>query len=163
MSIHDYSRLEKNLRQLALVFNCKLDEIYCKINESVGITIKKIIFNSSTGNLLFEFTDNTTISVNLDGRYSLIGHTHEIEDIIGLRGILEYLEEGMQNVSDKNYVYVQGIASDTWVMHHPLNKKVSVYILDTAGTVVEGQVSINNGSLVIVKFKYPFSGEAVLN
>ena len=64
---------------------------------------------------------------------------------------------------DANYVHDQAQPSSIWTINHPLNKKVSVTITDTAGTVVEGQVIIKDNSQVIVTFNNPFSGIAVLN
>ena len=64
---------------------------------------------------------------------------------------------------DANYVHDQAQPSSIWTINHPLNKKVSVTITDTAGTVVEGQVIINDNSQVIITFNNPFSGIAVLN
>lgn len=68
-----------------------------------------------------------------------------------------------QLAGDKNYVHDQYINDSTWIINHPLNKKVSVTVTDTAGTVVEGEVTINNGSQVVIKFNAPFKGEAILN
>lgn len=64
---------------------------------------------------------------------------------------------------DKNYIHDQIIPSTIWEINHSLNKKVSVTIIDTAGTVVEGKVTVNNGSKVTVEFNFPFNGEAILN
>ena len=64
---------------------------------------------------------------------------------------------------DANYVHDQAQPSSIWTINHPLNKKVSVTITDTAGTVLEGQVIIKDNSQVIVMFNNPFSGIAVLN
>src|SRR5690606_27007085 len=65
--------------------------------------------------------------------------------------------------SDKNWVHDQFTPESVWVINHPLNKKVAVTVTDTAGTVVEGEVTINDGTMVIVKFNAPFKGEAILN
>ena len=64
---------------------------------------------------------------------------------------------------DANYVHDQAQPSSIWTINHPLNKKVSVTITDTAGTVIEGQVIIKDNSQVIITFNNPFSGIAVLN
>lgn len=64
---------------------------------------------------------------------------------------------------DSNYVHDQAQPSSIWTINHPLNKKVSVTITDTAGTVVEGRVTINDGNKVVIEFNFPFSGEAILN
>lgn len=64
---------------------------------------------------------------------------------------------------DKTWVHNQTFASDTWTINHTLNKKVSVTVTDTAGTVIQGQVTLNDTSKVIIQFNFPFSGEAILN
>lgn len=68
-----------------------------------------------------------------------------------------------ESVDDKNYVHDQFTPAMVWNISHPLNKKVSVTITDTAGTVMEGEIIINDGSLVTIRFNSPFSGEAILN
>lgn len=71
---------------------------------------------------------------------------------------------GIDNIqSDKNFVYTQSAPASIWTINHPLGKKVSIAVTDTAGTVVEGRITINNGTQVIVEFNAPFSGEAILN
>ena len=73
-----------------------------------------------------------------------------------------YLHIWRQKI-DSNYVHDQAQPSSIWTINHPLNKKPSVTITDTAGTVVEGQVTINDGNKVVIEFNFPFSGEAILN
>lgn len=75
-----------------------------------------------------------------------------------------WLENYVKGVhSDKNYIHYQHSPSQYWDISHPLNKKVSVEITDSAGTVIEGLVTINDGSNVVIQFNSPFSGEAILN
>jgi hypothetical protein len=69
----------------------------------------------------------------------------------------------VQVIEDKNEVFEQVAPSDEWVINHTLDKKVSVTVTDTAGTVVEGTITVNNKNKVIIQFNFPFSGEAVLN
>lgn len=64
---------------------------------------------------------------------------------------------------DANYIHDQASPKDIWVIDHPLNKKVSTTVIDTAGTIIEGKVSINSGNRVVIEFNFPFSGEAILN
>jgi archaellin len=79
-----------------------------------------------------------------------------VESVNGKRGHVTVVE-------DKNHVHDQSTPSATWEIDHPLDKKVNVVVTDTAGTVVDGRVTINDGSKVVVEFNAPFSGEAVLN
>lgn len=81
-----------------------------------------------------------------------------------INDIVEQLRSEINASSgDKNFVWEQGNPSDTWVIPHPLNKQVSVSVLDSAGTYVYGEVTLMTNSLVIIKFTAAFSGSAVLN
>lgn len=65
--------------------------------------------------------------------------------------------------SDANYDYVQPTPSTVWSILHPLNKIVSVTLQDSSGGGIEGEISQNDGNMVIVKFNSPISGTATLN
>lgn len=64
---------------------------------------------------------------------------------------------------DKTFLYEQNSPSDTWEITHGLDKFPSVTVVDTANTVVTGQVDYLNKNQVILRFNYPFSGFAHLN
>ena len=65
---------------------------------------------------------------------------------------------------DKNYIHDQFNPSTVWNITHNLNKKPSVTVVDTAGTVVEGMVDyLGSTSQLKITFNYPFSGYATLN
>jgi hypothetical protein len=65
--------------------------------------------------------------------------------------------------SDWGYVHTQTSPSITWTITHNLNKYPSVTIVDSAGTVVEGDISYSNTNLVVVTFSSTFSGKAYFN
>jgi hypothetical protein len=65
--------------------------------------------------------------------------------------------------ADANYVHTQTVPLKIWVINHPLHKKVSVEIQDTAGTQMIGKIVKNDGVQVILEFNFPFSGIAILN
>ena len=65
--------------------------------------------------------------------------------------------------SDKNFVHMQGVPSDTWTINHTLNKYPSVTIIDSGGTEVIGNIKYIDTSTVIVTFASGFSGKAILN
>ena len=65
--------------------------------------------------------------------------------------------------SDANWVHNQTVPLKIWTINHPLQKKVSVEIEDTAGTQMVGKIVKNSGTQVILEFNYPFSGTAILN
>lgn len=59
-------------------------------------------------------------------------------------------------------VHVQGQASSTWNITHALGGKPSVTIVDSANTVVFGEVLYNSNTSITVFFSAPFSGSAFL-
>ena len=65
--------------------------------------------------------------------------------------------------TDKNYVHNQISSSDSWVVNHNLNKFSSVVVVDSAGTVVTGEIVYNNVNSVTLSFSAPFSGKAYFN
>jgi hypothetical protein len=80
-------------------------------------------------------------------------------DDVGERRELSVIGGG----SDKNYVYEQTTSESIWTIYHPLNKKVSIGVEDTAGSQIDGTVLVNDGIKVVIQFNFPFSGTAILN
>ena len=64
---------------------------------------------------------------------------------------------------DKHFIFTQIQPATIWTIEHPLNKKPAVTVTDTAGTEVEGRVTISNSSKVVIEFNFPFNGEVLLN
>ena len=64
---------------------------------------------------------------------------------------------------DANYVHSQGVTSATWVVTHNLNKKCSVTVVDSADTVVVGEIVYNSVNQVTLTFSGSFSGKAYFN
>lgn len=65
--------------------------------------------------------------------------------------------------SNLTYIHEQVEASSRWVINHNLRKYPSVTIVDSADTVVNGEVTYQSINTVIVEFSAPFSGKAYLN
>tara|TARA_R100001463_G_scaffold2241_1_gene9527 strand:- start:497 stop:742 length:246 start_codon:yes stop_codon:yes gene_type:complete len=64
---------------------------------------------------------------------------------------------------DANYVHDQGSPAATWTITHNLNKRCSVTVVDTAGTVIIGQIEFNSDNQVTLTFTSSFSGKAYFN
>lgn len=62
----------------------------------------------------------------------------------------------------RRHTHTQAAVSDTWVITHTLGGKPSVTVVDSADTVVVGEVTYNSNSQVTVAFTVPFSGYAYL-
>jgi len=64
---------------------------------------------------------------------------------------------------DKYYRHVQAVPSNCWIVKHGLNKYPSVTVVDSAGTVVVGEVQYIDTDNAKIKFTGAFSGEAYFN
>ena len=70
---------------------------------------------------------------------------------------------GLNILSDKAYTHTQSVSATTWVITHSLDKYASVTVVDSAGTVVIGQVDYNSLNQITLTFKASFSGKAYIN
>lgn len=66
-------------------------------------------------------------------------------------------------LTSKTYIHEQGVASDTWVIEHNLNKYPSVTLIDTAGTIFIGRVEYIDTNNCIVTINGSTKGKALLN
>lgn len=62
----------------------------------------------------------------------------------------------------RRHVHTQASPSTTWVINHTLGGKPSVSVVDSADTMVVGEVTYNSNSQVTVEFTAAFSGYAYL-
>jgi hypothetical protein len=69
----------------------------------------------------------------------------------------------ISSVADKNFVYTQSVPSSVWNINHLLNKKASIVIVDSGGTIVEGDVSYIDDNNITVSFAAAFTGKAFIN
>lgn len=81
---------------------------------------------------------------------------HPISSITGL-------EERLISVSDKKYVHSQNVASKEWDIIHNLDKYPSVTVVDSARSIVIGEVIYNDMNSLTIRFNGAFSGKAYLN
>jgi hypothetical protein len=77
------------------------------------------------------------------------------------------LTEGATNkyftVSKVSYDHTQGVASNSWVINHNLGFKPNVTVVDSAGTIYEGEITYTNTNSLTVSFSAAFSGKAYLS
>ncbi len=73
------------------------------------------------------------------------------------------LEEEVKQGADKNYVHKQQVASDTWTVVHNLGKYPSITVVDSAGTVVVGEIILQTTEQAVISFNGAFSGKAYCN
>lgn len=66
-------------------------------------------------------------------------------------------------VEDKTFVYTQQTASNTWDINHDLNKFPSVIVVDSAGTLVQGEITYTDSNNISINFSSAISGKVYLN
>ena len=64
---------------------------------------------------------------------------------------------------DKHFLHEQGVSSSVWTINHELDKYASVVSVDSAGSVVIGDVNYIDSNNITITFNSAFSGEAYLN
>ena len=70
------------------------------------------------------------------------------------------LESG---IADKNFVHTQDPASDSWEVAHKLNKRPAVTVVDSAGSLVFGDVIYVDDNNLLIKFNGSFKGSCYCN
>ena len=65
--------------------------------------------------------------------------------------------------ADKNYVFIQSTPSATWNITHNLGKFPSVSVVDSANTVVYGDIDYINENSLTITFSAAFGGKAYMN
>lgn len=64
---------------------------------------------------------------------------------------------------DLNYVHNQDVASATWKVKHNLNKFGSVTVVDSANSLIYGDVQYIDMNNLEIYFSAPFTGKAYIN
>ena len=77
------------------------------------------------------------------------------------------LPEGTTNkyftVGRVSYEHTQGSVSNSWVINHNLGFQPNVTVVDSAGTIYEGEIAYTNTNSLTVTFSSAFSGIAYLS
>jgi hypothetical protein len=60
------------------------------------------------------------------------------------------------------HIHTQGTPATTWTINHALGGYPGVFVVDSAQTVVYGEITYTNTSQVVVNFSSAFSGYAYL-
>ena len=98
---------------------------------------------------------------------SLTEGTHTADFLVKTGGTQEQFLKADGTISigafDKNYTHDQGVASAVWAITHPLNKRVSVMVVDSTGSIVVGKIDYIDDSNITITFNAGFSGKAYLN
>ncbi len=66
-------------------------------------------------------------------------------------------------VQDLAYAHNQGTSSATWTIVHNLDFFPNVTVVDSAGTIVEGEIVYTSRNQIVLTFSAAFSGKAYLS
>lgn len=71
---------------------------------------------------------------------------------------------GVATISSTNFTFEQGIASNTWVIEHNLNKMPTIFVVDSTNRVqIPDDIIYNSENVMTVIFLAAFAGKAYLN
>jgi hypothetical protein len=119
-----------------------------------------------------------TVGVGTQGAQGTVGTgTQGTQGTIGVQGAsgiggatldtTDDLTEGATNkyftVGRVSHEHTQGAASNSWVVNHNLGFKPNVTVVDSAGNIVEGEISYTNSNSLTVSFQSAFSGYAYIS
>lgn len=126
--------------------------------EVVGCTISETDENVECS--ISEENENINIDdVSVDDEIINCSMSEGYENInIGVTDVVTVTGNG-----DKNFVYEQQSASSTWDITHNLNKLPSITVIDSAGSVIQGEYEEVDENRVILYFSAPFTGKAIMN
>lgn len=71
--------------------------------------------------------------------------------------------QGAAGIGDKSYTHQQLSPSAVWTIIHNLNKFPAVEVVDSGGTVVEGDINYTDANTLTVTFSVQFGGVAYCN
>lgn len=97
-------------------------------------------------------------------------NTVAINDVISIttpQGTTDYTGTAVVQptviVPDLAYAHTQGTSSATWTINHNLDFYPNVTVVDSAGTIVEGEIAYTSRNQVVLTFSASFSGKAYLS
>ena len=110
------------------------------------------------------YAQGPTIQVELNAPSPAVEVTIDKSGPQGVRGVTG--PEGPQGIPGTNggsFEYSTVAPSDTWVITHNLGKNPSVTVVDSANTVVIGNIEYLSDNELVITFAGAFSGSAYLN
>jgi len=93
----------------------------------------------------------------------------DVEDLIANSALstTDDLSEGLTNkyftVAKVSYEHIQDEVNKDWLIVHNLGFKPNVTVIDSAGTIYEGEIAYTNTNSLTVSFSAAFSGKAFLS
>lgn len=111
------------------------------------------------GDITGDIQDQTDLQQELNTKQGTLESGVNIKTINNI----SILGSGNLEVTNVTYTYEQGVASDTWVIEHNLNKFPSVAVIDSAGNMIECSVFYASANSCTLSMNGAFKGKAYLN
>ena len=119
----------------------------------------ELVANFTLNNEALDAQFDVSEVTNLDALFQI-----DTDFQVAGEGVIDVtLIDGVSVITSKTYTHEQGIASDSWVIEHNLNKYPSVTLVDSAGTQFQGRVEYINENKCIVYMNGETTGKAYLN
>lgn len=103
--------------------------------------------------------DSSNIEINIQKSVTAVFISQE-QGPQGPQGPTGPAGESSQEVS---YRHIQSTVSDTWQITHNLGWYPNITVVDSAGSVVEGEIDYTSENSLTLLFASPFSGTAYLS
>ena len=72
-------------------------------------------------------------------------------------------DQGLPGLSGASHMHTQAIPQSVWAISHNLGRYPSVTVVDSAGSVVVGNIEYVSNNLIVLTFSAAFGGSAYLN
>lgn len=72
-------------------------------------------------------------------------------------------DQGLPGLSGASYMHTQAIPQSVWAISHNLGRYPSVTVVDSAGSVVVGNIEYVSNNSIVLTFSAAFGGSAYLN
>lgn len=127
-------------------------------SNSVTVVAATFVNDAGASSNLFYSTGNPIDSLGQEGDFYI---DTAIGKLWGPKGAVSWSSDPLPLVP-KRHVHNQSSASSSWSITHELDGFPSVTVVDSAGSVVVGEVSYSSTSSLTVSFQGAFSGKAYL-
>ncbi len=125
---------------------------------SVTVVASTFVNDSGASSNLFYGTTTPTSSTGTTGDFWIRTDTGEL---YGPKTGSGWPTDSLPLIP-KRFVFTQGSAASSWAITHTLSGYPSVTVVDSANTVVEGDVQYNSTTQLTITFASAFTGKAYL-
>ena len=127
-------------------------------SNNVTVVAATFINDSGASSNLFYSTGEPVDSLGEEGDFYI---DTSLGKLWGPRGVTSWSTDPLPLIP-KRHMHTQNVASSVWSVVHQLDGFPSVTVVDSAGSVVVGEVSYSSASSLTISFQGAFTGKAYL-